>query len=142
MKNAKEEIMCEDATKLAEMSQENFVKDGRVYIMGPFDRSISSKVIPDFIGLIDCIRFSKQPAIEIFINSGGGYSSELYALLSVIDMAKEEGIKMLPITNSTRPVHFEVSDATPQEYDENAEEESDSAEEDSDSSDSDGEETE
>ena len=95
MKNAKEEIMCEDATKLAEMSQENFVKDGRVYIMGPFDRSISSKVIPDFIGLIDCIRFSKQPAIEIFINSGGGYSSELYALLSVIDMAKEEGIKIV-----------------------------------------------
>ena len=63
-------------------------------------------------------------------------------LFEEISQLKEEGIKMLPITNSTRPVHFEVSDATPQEYDDNAEEESDSAEEDSDSSDSDGEETE
>lgn len=87
--------MCEDATKLAEMSQENFVKDGRVYIMGPFDRSISAKVIPDCINLIDMMRHAKQSAIEIFINSGGGYASELYSLLSVIDMAHEEGIKVI-----------------------------------------------
>ena len=91
MLNAK---LCEDASKLAEVSQENFVKDGRVYIMGPFDRSISSKVIPDFINLIDMIRPAKQPGIEIFINSGGGYACELYALLSAIDMAHEEGIKI------------------------------------------------
>lgn len=86
--------MAESITEVGKKSQENFVKDERVYIMGPFDRSISSCVIPDFISLIDCVRCAKDPAIEIFINSYGGHVAELYALMSAVEIAKAEGIRI------------------------------------------------
>ena len=88
------------------------------------------------------VDISSRNDVILLMHDTYGKDKTVSALEQIISQLKEEGIKMLPITNSTRPVHFEVSDATPQEYDENAEEESDSAEEDSDSSDSDGEETE
>ena len=88
------------------------------------------------------VDISSRNDVIMLMHDTYGKDKTVSALEQIISQLKEEGIKMLPITNSTRPVHFEVSDATPQEYDENAEEESDSAEEDSDSSDSDGEETE
>lgn len=88
------------------------------------------------------VDISSRNDVILLMHDTYGKDKTVTALEQIISQLKEEGIKMLPITNSTRPVHFEVSDATPQEYDENAEEESDSAEEDSDSSDSDGEETE
>ena len=88
------------------------------------------------------VDISSRNDVIMLMHDTYGKDKTVSALEQIISQLKEEGIKMLPITNSTRPVHFEVSDATPQEYDENAEEESDSAEEDSNSSDSDGEETE
>ena len=88
------------------------------------------------------VDISSRNDVILLMHDTYGKDKTVSALEQIISQLKEEGIKMLPITNSTRPVHFEVSDATPQEYDENAEEESDSSEEDSDSSDSDGEETE
>ena len=88
------------------------------------------------------VDISSRNDVILLMHDTYGKDKTVSALEQIISQLKEEGIKMLPITNSTRPVHFEVSDATPQEYDENAEEESDSSEEDSDSSDRDGEETE
>lgn len=79
---------------LNKKSHENFVRGNRIYILGPFDKSISSKVIPDFTELIDMMAAAKNPEIEIYINSCGGYVSELLGLLSCVDMAKSEGIKI------------------------------------------------
>ena len=45
---------CADSeTETAKKSQENFVVGNRIYILGPFDRSISSEVIPAVIELTD-----------------------------------------------------------------------------------------
>ena len=91
------------------------------------------------------VDISSRNDVILLMHDTYGKDKTVTALEQIISQLKEEGIKMLPITNSTRPVHFEVSDATPQEYDETAEEDTDSSdgtEEDSDSSDSDGEETE
>lgn len=75
-------------------SQENFVRGNRVYILGPFDKSISAKVIPDFNDLIDMLAGVKNAEIEIYINSCGGYASELLGLLTCIDIAKSANIKI------------------------------------------------
>ena len=87
--------MADSITEVAKKAQENFVRANRIFILGPFDRSISEKVIPDFLDLIDLIKTEKEPVIEIYINSHGGYASELMGLLSVIQMAKSFGIKIV-----------------------------------------------
>jgi len=88
--------MAENATiPDKEHSKENFVKDGKVYILGPFDRSISQSVIPEFIDLIGDQCLSKDATIPIYINSYGGYVAELLSLLSVIDLARAGGISIL-----------------------------------------------
>lgn len=40
------------------------------------------------------MQYAKNPEIEIYINSYGGYASELLGLLSLIELAKSEGIKI------------------------------------------------
>ena len=78
-----------------EYSKENFVKDGKVYILGPFDRSISKNVIPEFMNLIGSECMAKDPGIPIYINSYGGFASELISLLSIIDLAKSAEIPIM-----------------------------------------------
>ena len=88
--------MAENATiPDKECSKENFVKDGKVYILGPFDRSISQSVIPDFMNLIGSECMTKDSSIPIYINSYGGYASELLSLLSIIDLARAADIKII-----------------------------------------------
>lgn len=87
--------MAECVTKTAEKAQENFIRGNRVYILGLFDRSISSEVIPGLIELIDMMEVSKDPVIEIYINSHGGYACELLGLLSVLNIARSKGIKIV-----------------------------------------------
>lgn len=87
--------MAESTTDVMKKSQENFVRGNRVYILGPFDRSISSCVIPDMLEMIDCIKSEKNAEIEIYINSVGGYATELLSLLSIIDIARSYGIKII-----------------------------------------------
>lgn len=70
----------------------NFVKDGKVYIMGEFDGSISYEVIPEMMKLIEKKKEERHPVIEIFINSHGGYGDQLQALISLIQIAKANGI--------------------------------------------------
>lgn len=87
--------MAEDQTiPEKECSKENFVKDGKVYILGPFDRSISQNVIPEMTNLIGENVFQKEPNITIYINSYGGYAAELFAMLSIIDLARSAGISI------------------------------------------------
>lgn len=87
--------MAETETKVAEKSQENFVVGNKIYILGPFDRSVSSEVIPAFSELIDNLNGTKDPVIQIYINSYGGYASELFSLMTFIDIAKADGIKII-----------------------------------------------
>lgn len=87
--------MAEDITEVAKKSQENFVVGNKIYILGPFDRSVSSEVIPAFSELIDALSDTKDPIIHIYINSSGGYCSELFSLMTFIDIAKSHGIKII-----------------------------------------------
>ena len=57
----------------------NFVTDdGNVYILGDFDSTISTEVIPILMSLIDQMAARKNPEIHIYINSPGGDACELF----------------------------------------------------------------
>lgn len=87
--------MADVETHISERSQENFVDKNNVYILGPFDRSISSHVIPKIVSLIPILSKEKSPQLNIYINSCGGYACELFALMAVIEMAKSNNIKIV-----------------------------------------------
>lgn len=87
--------MAEINTEIGKKSQENFVVGNRIYILGQFDRSISSDVIPAVVELIDMLQSEKEPKIEIYINSYGGYCAELMGLLALIELAKSRGIQII-----------------------------------------------
>ena len=84
--------MAEPETTVAETSKENFVKDGKVYILGPFDRSISQNVIPGMAEIISELSNQKDPVLVIYINSFGGYLAELLSILAMVELAKHMGI--------------------------------------------------
>jgi ATP-dependent protease ClpP protease subunit len=74
----------------------NFVTDdGNVYILGNFDSTISTNVVPVLLTLINSLLTEKNPTINIYINSYGGEAKELFSMLSVIEMAKKQGIKIV-----------------------------------------------
>lgn len=72
----------------------NFVEGTNVYILGDFDRTISTNVIPQFVELISASQFIKEPEINIYINSCGGLAHELMGLMTLIEKAKAQGIKI------------------------------------------------
>ena len=77
------------------LSNTNFVKDNNVYIMGEFDESISTNVIPELVKLINVEGDKKHGVINFFINSPGGAARELYALLTLVNIAKAKGILII-----------------------------------------------
>ena len=87
--------IVENTTKIPEVSKENFVCDDKVYVMGDFDRSISSEVIPGLMNIISMKRNTVNPVIEIYINSHGGYAHELFGLMSIMDIGRSYGIKFV-----------------------------------------------
>lgn len=88
-------IMAEPETTVAETSKENFVKDGKVYILGPFDRSISQNIIPGMADIIGNVVSEKNAAMVLYINSYGGYLAELFSVLAMIELAKSFGITII-----------------------------------------------
>ena len=76
----------------------NFVRNGRVYILGDFDDTISRYVVPDFNDLISDSVGQKDATIPIYINSFGGEADKLQSLLSLIAMAKSVGIGIMTLT--------------------------------------------
>lgn len=85
------------------------------------------------------VDISSRNDVILLMHDTYGKEKTVLALQQIIHQLKANDIPLLPIDNSTRPVHFEVSDVTPQEYDESTEEQTDnssSSDEDSDSSDS------
>jgi len=70
----------------------NYVNDDRIYILGDFDETISQYVVPEFVKIIDKKKGLKNPSIDIYINSRGGYEKELMGMQMLCDMARKEGI--------------------------------------------------
>ena len=70
---------------------------------------------------------SSRNDVILLMHDTYGKEKTVEALPSIIDKLKEAGIDMLPISNSTRPVHFEVDDTTPPDLPE-ADSDSDSTE--------------
>lgn len=77
-----------------ENGRDSFIKDGKVYIFSQFNEKIS-KLLPELNTLIYQVKDLKDPEIEFIINSPGGYATELFGLLSYIDVAKSLGIKII-----------------------------------------------
>lgn len=76
----------------------NFVdNDGNVFILGEFDSTISQNVVPGLAKKIRDEANKPDGQIWFYINSNGGYCSELYNLLSLIDLAKSLGIKIFTV---------------------------------------------
>lgn len=73
----------------------NFVKNGKVYILGDFDDSISRYVIPDLADLISDGAVQRDTAIPIYINSMGGEADKLESVLSLLSIAQQNGIKII-----------------------------------------------
>jgi ATP-dependent protease ClpP protease subunit len=72
----------------------NFIDNDNVYILGDFDETISENVIPGLYNMINKLTSTKNPNIEVFINSRGGYTSELHSLYYMLCIAKSRGIKI------------------------------------------------
>ena len=72
-----------------------FIKDNILYVFGKFNQDISNNVIPELIDIINGLSQIKNPEFEIIINSPGGYTYELFALLYYLDIMKENGIKII-----------------------------------------------
>ena len=79
-------------------SSKNFISNGNIYILGDFDSTISKNVIPELYNIINSLSSAKNPVIEVFINSRGGYIRELYSLYYMLCIAKSKGIAI--ITNN------------------------------------------
>lgn len=73
----------------------NFVKNGKVYILGDFDDSISRYVIPDLADMIAEGAGQKETMIPIYINSWGGEADKLESILSLLSIANRNGIKIV-----------------------------------------------
>lgn len=56
---------------------------------------------------------SSRNDVFLLMHDAYGKDKTAQALSGIIDKLKEKGIEMLPVTNSTRPVHFEVNENTP-----------------------------
>ena len=74
----------------------NFVADdGKVYILGSVDSTISTNVVPVLMSMVDAMTCEKDPSISIYINSFGGEAKELFGMLSILEMARARGIKII-----------------------------------------------
>ena len=73
----------------------NFVRNGRVYILGDFDESIAKYVVPDLNEMISDASGQKDVTIPFYINSCGGESDQLQSILSLITIAKSMGINIM-----------------------------------------------
>ncbi|MCD8355649.1 MAG: polysaccharide deacetylase [Clostridia bacterium] len=77
------------------------------------------------------VSISSRNDVILLMHDTYGKEKTVEALPSISSQLKEAGNDMLPITNATRPVHFEVDDTTPPEYNEDAAEEEDAGSSDS-----------
>ena len=84
----------EQASDPIEKSTTSYVDGNSIFILGGFDDTISKNVVPNLVKLINQQKTLKNGKIDFYINSYGGYCSELFSLLSLISLAKSNGIKI------------------------------------------------
>lgn len=65
---------------------------------------------------VDEVMQSSRTDAVLLMHDTYGKEQTAEALPSIIKKLQAEGIAIKPITNSSRPVHFEVSDSTPPEF--------------------------
>ena len=78
----------------------NFYKGGVFYILGEFDDTISTDIIPELVQKINEEKNKKQGMIEFQISSRGGNTWKLFDLLSLIEQAKRNGIIVKTVVTS------------------------------------------
>lgn len=88
-------VRTAEAANEEERKSCNFVKNGKVYILGDFDDSISRYVIPDLADMIAEGAGQKDTMIPIYINSWGGEADKLESILSLLSIANRNGIKIV-----------------------------------------------
>lgn len=85
----------DSGSSVEDRKSNNYVRNGRVYILGDFDESISKFVIPDLNEMISDASGQRDVTIPFYINSDGGDASQLQSLLSLIGMAHQMGIRIM-----------------------------------------------
>ncbi len=85
----------DSGSSVEDRKSNNYVRNGRVYILGDFDDSISKFVIPDLNEMISEASGQRDVTIPFYINSDGGDASQLQSLLSLIGIAHQMGIRIM-----------------------------------------------
>ncbi len=75
----------------------------------PAPSSLASRAIEE-------VSESSRNDVIVLMHDTYGKENTASALPSIIEGLKAKNIEMLPLTQSSRPVHFEVNDNTPSEY--------------------------
>lgn len=89
--------VCELATNNDQKLLNYVSSTGDIFILGEFDNTISQHVVPAFRALIDEKAKERDAFITIYINSNGGYTYELYNLLSLIELAHARGVGIVTV---------------------------------------------
>jgi ATP-dependent protease ClpP protease subunit len=89
--------VCELATTNDQKLLNYVSSTGDVFILGEFDSTISQHVVPALRQLIDEKAKERDAFITIYINSNGGYTHELYNLLSLIELAHARGVGIVTV---------------------------------------------
>lgn len=87
-------VSNEQAAEPIEKNCTNYVDGNSVFILGAFDDTISKNIVPNLVKIINQQKSLKNGKIDFYINSYGGYCSELYSILSLVSLAKSNGIKI------------------------------------------------
>lgn len=79
----------------------NFFNGNRFYIFGDIDETIPEKIISPLSLKIEELSKQRNPApIEIHISSDGGYAQYALDIISLFDLAKSMGVKIITIVTS------------------------------------------
>ncbi len=123
-------IITSDDTLYQQITNEMIRRGFEYYDWNAYDGDAEG-AIPEPASLasraIEEVEESSRNDVIVLMHDTYGKENTAAALPSIIEGMRNNGIEMLPITSSTRPVHFYVSDDyTPSEYSLEAEESSES----------------
>lgn len=73
-------------------SELNRIIGNKIYLFGDIDDSIMEKVVPEMLQKIDELKNEKDPHLDIYIDSNGGFYNVTFSFLNVMNIARENGI--------------------------------------------------
>jgi peptidoglycan/xylan/chitin deacetylase (PgdA/CDA1 family) len=90
------------------------------YDWNAYDGDAEGSTVPEASSLasraVEEVEQSSRNDVILLMHDTYGKENTATALPSIIEGLNNDGIAMLPISASTRPVHFEVNEDTPSEY--------------------------